>query len=201
MSDDLPTEYEADVIVAVEPLEFRPTNFEVAVPRTRTRVTIPIPRETMSELVFPVGTPAEGVHVERDTAEFDRDELARLVEAARPVDPNDHAIAARMAMTADVAAPALEVIEAIVRARRELGLSRRQVTGALVEAGLARLAFARARRDLEFYGAQPGSPLPLVAVPYGDRVRYLHVRAGGRFVEYSVRSVRDVALLARAVRS
>ena len=104
MSDD-PADYERDVIVHAEPIAFRPQSFELAVPRTRTRHTIPIPRETMRELVFPVGTPAAGVHVERDTAEFDRAELAQLVEATRPP-AHEHAIAARMAMTADVAAPA-----------------------------------------------------------------------------------------------
>ncbi len=161
--------------------------------RTRTRHTIPIPRETMSELVFPVGTPAGGVHVDRArTADMDRTELARLVEATRPNQPSDHAIAARMAMTADVGAP-LELGDAIVR---ELGLARRRVIGALVDAGMARLAFARARRDLELYGAQAGSPVALVAVSAGDRVRFLHVRAGGRFVAYTVRSVEDARKLA-----
>lgn len=199
MSDD-PADYEPDVIVHAEPIAFRPQSFELAVPRTRTRHTIPIPRETMRELVFPVGTPAAGVHVERDTAEFDRAELAQLVEATRPP-AHEHAIAARMAMTADVAAPAaLEIVSAIVRAKRELGLTRAEVTAALGDAGMHRLSFMHVGKGTEIFGAQPGSGIPLVAIPVENHVPHLLVRVNCEWIAYRVRSARDVAMLAREVR-
>lgn len=171
--------------------------------RTRTRHTIPIPRESMRELVFPVGTPAGGVHVERDTAEYDRDELARLVEATRRETPHDREVAARMTMTADVATPApatLEIVSAIVRAKRELGLTRAEVTAALGEAGMHRLAFMNVGKGTEIFGAQPGSGIPLVAIPVGNHVPHLLVRVRCEWIAYRVRSRRDVALLAREVR-
>ncbi|MBV8756794.1 MAG: hypothetical protein JO257_05955 [Deltaproteobacteria bacterium] len=168
MSDDLPTSDEPDVMVHAEPVAFRPTNFEVAVPRTRTR-----------DIRYASDTPARGVH-----------------------ERGDLGIAARLAMTASLCEPAtIEIVRAIVRAKRELGMTRDEVTCALAEAGMHRLSFMHIGKGTEIFGAQPGSPIALVALPAGERIAYLFVRVKCEWVPYRVRSTRDVSLLARTVRS
>ncbi len=181
-------EYEADTVIVDVP-HHAPTR-----PRTLTRTTIQIPRESMRQVIAR-GTPARGVVADDEirieveppeaiTREFERADLEALVARTRRPDHD-----ARLAMTVSDGG----VITS-------LGIARSVVTGALAEAGLARLSFMHMGKGSEIYGAQPGSPRALIVVPAGDRVTTLLVRGGPQWIPYTVRSARDVTLLVREVR-
>jgi hypothetical protein len=55
-------------------------------------------------------------------------------------------------------------------------------------------------KGTEIFGAQPGSGVPLIAIPVGDRIAYLGVRVNCEWVAYRVKDARDIAMLAKELR-